>query len=193
MAGLLEKLRRLVRRFIEPVALAAARVGLTPNATSALGFLAALLSAFLVVRGRLAFAAAFVFISGFMDVLDGAIARVTGRVTRFGGFLDSLLDRYSDVVVLSSVIYASLCQLVWGLAAITGSLLVSYARARGESLGVKMAGIGLAERAERLIIITLGLLFNAVNWAVILIAILAHITVGIRAFKAWTCLRGDRL
>ncbi|RLE51206.1 MAG: CDP-alcohol phosphatidyltransferase family protein, partial [Candidatus Methanomethylicota archaeon] len=110
---MLERLRIWVKRFIEPIALGAAKIGLTPNVVSVLGFFTALVSAYLVVRGNLIFAAIFVIISGFLDVLDGAIARVTGRVTKFGGFLDSLLDRYSDVVILSSIIYTSLCPLFW--------------------------------------------------------------------------------
>ena len=179
-----------MKRFIEPIALGAAKIGLTPNVVSVLGFFTALVSAYLVVRGNLIFAAIFVIISGFLDVLDGAIARVTGRVTKFGGFLDSLLDRYSDVVILSSIIYTSLCPLFWGLVALAGSLLVSYARARGEALGVEMAGVGVAERADRLVILSLGLLLNFPSWAVILVAVLSHVTVGIRALRVWSSLKG---
>ena len=86
-------------------------------------------------------------ISGLFDALDGAIARIYGEATKFGGFFDSVLDRYADAVVLSGIIVGGLTNLIWGLAALFGSLLVSYARARAEAAGVKMESVGLAERA----------------------------------------------
>ena len=77
--------------------------------------------------------------SGLFDALDGAIARTYGEVTKFGGFFDSLLDRYADAVVLCGIMLGGLTELYWGLAALIGSLLVSYSRARAEAAGIKMA------------------------------------------------------
>jgi archaetidylinositol phosphate synthase len=127
-------------------------------------------------------AGALVLISGLLDAVDGVLARSTGKVSAFGGFLDSISDRYSDAVVLSALILGGLCQPAWGLAAIVGSLMVSYARARAEASGVGMAAVGLAERAERMLILaiaTFAAIFRLelLGWGVALLAVLAHLTV----------------
>jgi archaetidylinositol phosphate synthase len=126
-------------------------------------------------------------ISGFFDALDGVLARVYGKVTLFGGFLDSLLDRYADSLVLTGIILGWLAEdsslwLLGGLGAVLGSLLVSYSRARAEAAGVKMETVGLAERAERIIIIVLAsflTLFwrDALRWSIVLLAVLTNLTV----------------
>jgi archaetidylinositol phosphate synthase len=125
-------------------------------------------------------------VSGFFDALDGAIARIYGEATTFGGFFDSLLDRYADAIVLSGIILGGLTELHWGLATLMGSLLVSYARARAEAAGVKMESVGLAERAERIVIVV-GASFvsyfwvDALNWSIIILAVLTNLTVVQRA------------
>jgi archaetidylinositol phosphate synthase len=125
-------------------------------------------------------------VSGFFDALDGAIARIYGEATTFGGFFDSLLDRYADAIVLSGIILGGLTELHWGLATLMGSLFVSYARARAEAAGVKMESVGLAERAERIVIVV-GASFvsyfwvDALNWSIILLAVLTNVTVVQRA------------
>jgi archaetidylinositol phosphate synthase len=125
-------------------------------------------------------------ISGLFDALDGVIARVHGEATKFGGFFDSVLDRYADAVVLCGIIVGGLTNLTWGLAALFGSLLVSYARARAEVAGVKMESIGLAERAERIVIIVVAsflsyIWIDALNWSILLLAVLTNLTVIQRA------------
>jgi archaetidylinositol phosphate synthase len=125
-------------------------------------------------------------ISGLFDALDGVIARVHGEATTFGGFFDSLLDRYADAVIICGIILGGLTELSWGLAALIGSLLVSYARARAEAAGVKMESVGLAERAERIVILALASFISyfwldALNWAILALAILANLTVIQRA------------
>ena len=125
-------------------------------------------------------------ISGLFDALDGAIARIYGEATKFGGFFDSVLDRYADAVVLSGIIVGGLTNLIWGLAALFGSLLVSYARARAEAAGVKMESVGLAERAERIVIVVAAsflsyVWIDALDWSILLLAILTNLTVVQRA------------
>jgi archaetidylinositol phosphate synthase len=120
--------------------------------------------------------------SGFCDALDGALARLYGEATAFGGFLDSLLDRYADAVIFCGIILGELCDFFWGLAALTGSLLVSYARARAEAAGVKMETVGIAERAERLIILAVASLLSvawlkALSLGVIVLAVITNLTV----------------
>ena len=132
------------------------RFGVTPNQVTALGLAVALVSAWLYAgwdgdRLRLVYGALTILLSGVLDAIDGVLARGTGRASKFGGFLDSLADRYSDAMVLSGITVGGLCSVPAGLLALTGSLMVSYARSRAEAEGVEMAGVGLFERAERMI------------------------------------------
>ena len=124
--------------------------------------------------------------SGLLDALDGALARLYGEVTSFGGFFDSLLDRYADAVILCGIILGGLTEVSWGLAALVGSMLVSYARARAEAAGVKMESVGLAERAERLVLLALAsflsfVWLDALCWGVLVLAVLTNLTVIQRA------------
>jgi archaetidylinositol phosphate synthase len=127
-------------------------------------------------------AAGLSLVSGFLDAVDGVLARTTGRVSALGGFLDSVSDRYSDAVVLSAIVLAGLSHPVWGLAAVVGSVMVSYTRARAEASGVGMAAVGLAERAERMLLlsaVTFAAYFwlELLGWGVAILAILSHLTV----------------
>jgi archaetidylinositol phosphate synthase len=186
-----ELLTRLKERFqlwISYEAKLVHSVGLTPNQVSAIGIVCALLSALLYWNShfhQLIVIAATIFLlaSGFFDALDGAMARIYGEATTFGGFLDSMLDRYADAVVFCGIILGGLSHPLWGFAALTGSLLVSYARARAEAAGVKMEAVGVAERAERIIILAVASLLNvvwrkeALGWGMIILAILTNLTV----------------
>jgi len=166
-------------------------MGFTPNHLSLLGLLFAYLSAYLYWASSLDSwglipAAGFLLISGFFDALDGILARLHGDVTVLGGFLDSLLDRYADALVFLGIIVGWLLVnpvwVLWGFLALVGSLLVSYSRARAEAAGVKMESVGVAERAERIIILAvasfLSLLWaDALRWSVVLLAVLTNLTV----------------
>ncbi len=167
------------------------RLGVTPNQDTELGLAAALFSAWLYAdwdgnRLYLVYGAMTILISGFLDAIDGVLARGTGRASRFGGFLDSVADRYSDALVLSGITVGGLCSLPAGLLALTGSLMVSYTRSRAEAEGVKMAGVGFFERAERMIFLA-ACSFAAYRWpraldyGVMALAALAHVTVAQRA------------
>jgi len=190
---MLTKLKQKFQQWIASVARAAHSVGLTPNRISAIGIIFAFLSAFsywewqLFEPFMLIASPIFLLISGLCDALDGVVARLYGQTTIFGGFLDSLLDRYADSAVFVGIILGRLCSLEWGLVALIGSLLVSYTRARAEAAGVKMETIGLAERAERIIILAIASFITitwkeALNWAIIILAILTNLTVLQRAF-----------
>ena len=190
---MLTKLKQRFQAWLTSVAKTAHRVGLTPNHVSVIGITFAFLSAFAYWKWQLfdpfllVASPVFLLISGFCDALDGVLARFHGQATIFGGFLDSLLDRYADSTVFIGVILGNLCVLEWGLAALIGSLLVSYTRARGEAAGVKMEAVGLAERAERIIILATATFVTmawkeALNWAIIILALLTNLTVLQRAF-----------
>ena len=162
-------------------------IGLTPNQVSAIGIAFAALSAFAYWKWQLhplipILAPLLLLASGFCDALDGVLARLYGETTTFGGFLDSLLDRYADAIIFCGIILGGLCDAFWGLAALIGSLLVSYTRARAEAEGVKMETVGIAERAERLVILAIASFLSiawlqALSWGVIVLAILTNLTV----------------
>jgi len=192
---MLTRLKQKVQQTLAAEARAAHRIGLTPNMITGIGILLAFLSAFAYAewgrysawQGRTFFLVlAFVLLlfSGFCDALDGIVARLYWQATVFGGFLDSVLDRYADAAVYVGIIVGGLCNVLWGLIAMIGSLLVSYSRARAEAAGIKMESVGLAERAERMIILLAATLI-AVFWkpvtvmsvGVILLAILSNLTV----------------
>lgn len=185
---MLTKLKQRVQSWITAEAKLAHSIGLTPNQISAIGIIFAILSAlaywkwqlfhpFLLIAAPLLLLA-----SGFCDALDGTLARLYAKTTIFGGFLDSLLDRYADAIIFCGIILGGLCDLFWGLTALIGSLLVSYARARAEAAGVKMETVGIAERAERLVILALASFLSiawleALSWSVVILAILTNLTV----------------
>ena len=168
------------------------RAGLKPNHVSGLGILLAFLAGcfywvWRVNRLFLVIAPILFLLSGFCDALDGIIARLHGETTVFGGFLDSLLDRYADAFILVALTVSGLCDVFWGSAALAGSLLVSYARARAEATGMKMETIGLAERAERMVILAAASFaaffwLEALDWGVRILAVLTNLTVLQRAF-----------
>jgi len=184
---MLTKLKARIQELLSSTARGAHRIGLTPNAVSGLGIVFALLSAIVYWRASptmplLVLAVVLLMISGFCDALDGILARLYGETTVFGGFLDSLLDRYADAMVLGGVVFGGFCDASWGFIAVIGALLVSYARARAEAAGVKMESIGLAERPERILILAIASLAalawsEALRWGMILLAFLTNLTV----------------
>jgi len=186
---MLTKLKKRVQAMFTTEAKAAHKIGLTPNRVSAIGIVLAFLSALAYTAWQtntfyLLLATVLLLLSGFCDALDGMLARLYHETTPFGGFLDSLLDRYADAIVYAAIIISGLCDALWGLTALIGSLLVSYTRARAEAAGIKMESIGLAERAERIIILAIATVTaafwqskTAMNAGIILLAVLSNLTV----------------
>lgn len=188
---MLTKLKKRLQSRIATQAKWTHDLGLTPDQVSAIGIILAATSGLTYwqhQRHQLLLIAAptLLLLSGYCDALDGALARIHGKTTTFGGFLDSLLDRYADAIILCGIILGGLCHTFWGLGAIIGSLLVSYARARAEAAGAKMEAVGIAERAERLLILAIASFLSvvwleALNWGVIILAFLTNLTVLQRA------------
>jgi archaetidylinositol phosphate synthase len=181
---------RLKERFEAAVASAVkplGGIGVTPNMVTFAGLLVSILSAWCYYDWRravflLPVAGGLLLLSGLLDAVDGVLARTSGKTTKFGGFLDSVSDRYADVIVLSGIILGGLCDTAVGLAALIGFFMVSYARSRAEAAGVAMAGVGLAERAERLVVLAAATFLSvfwlgAIEWGVALLAALTHLTV----------------
>jgi archaetidylinositol phosphate synthase len=192
---LLTKLKKEVQQMLTSQATVAHKIGLTPNKVSIIGFILAFFAAgaYAITPSHLwllLLATVLLLASGFCDTLDGIIARDFQQVTVFGGFLDSVLDRYADAAVYAAIIIARLCNTFWGLTALAGSVLVSYSRARGEAAGIKMESVGFAERAERMLIlaaVTIIAFFwlPALNYGIILLAVLSNLTVIQRAFHVY--------
>jgi archaetidylinositol phosphate synthase len=188
---LLTKLKQRAQLWFTSEAKMLHNLGLTPNQVSILGIALAVLSAITYWQWKfhpllLILAPLLMLASGLLDALDGALARLYGEATNFGGFFDSLLDRYADAIIICGIILGGLTDVTWGLAALMGSLLVSYARARAEAAGVKMESVGLAERAERLVVLALAsflsfVWLDALSWGVLVLAILTNLTVVQRA------------
>jgi archaetidylinositol phosphate synthase len=201
---MLTKLKKQVQQLLSSEAKTAHKIGLTPNIVSTIGFALALLSAvayaattqllLIPISWLLLLAVVLLLASGFCDTLDGILARNYQQATAFGGFFDSLLDRYADASVYAGIIISGLCNLYAGLVALGGSLMVSYSRARAEAAGIKMESIGLAERPERIIILALATIaaifwLPALNIGVIVLAVLSNFTVLQRGWHVYKMLK----
>jgi CDP-diacylglycerol--glycerol-3-phosphate 3-phosphatidyltransferase len=189
MAGLSQVRKAASSYFTDPLVRVLARTPITPNSLTWFGFALAIGAAVLVALGHLLIAGFVVLLGGFFDMLDGALARHTKRVTPFGAILDSTLDRLSEGVILLGILalYAreesAIGILLVGIVLIA-SMLVSYIRAKAESLGLECL-VGLFTRPERVIVLALGLLINQLDIALAIIAAFSFFTVGQRLVYVW--------
>jgi len=200
------RVRTIFRPVVNPIASTFARLGLTPNMITAFGAFLATTTPFLMASNQYVLFGIMVFFVGLMDGVDGAVARMTKGSTKWGGFLDSLLDRYGDSIILISYLFNSLAAplgeteiffvqvRIWICIALAGFLMVSYIRAKAEATGVEDSDIGIGARSERLLILSvagiLGL-FNeyVVIYGLIIAAILANITALQRLFHSYKILK----
>jgi len=195
VTGLSESRKRLASYLTQPVVRLLARTRVTPNAVTCFSFLLAVVATGLVLSENLLAAGVVVLVAGFCDILDGALARSTNQVTRFGAILDSTFDRISEALMMlgALVLFARgqsvTGSLVAGVAIVT-SLLVSYIRARAEALGVECQ-VGLFTRAERMVVLALGLLLNQLLIALGIIAVFGLVTVGQRLLYVWQRTRSN--
>ena len=160
-----------------------------PNVLTFLGLVINILAAWLFARGRFVAAGLVVVGAGLFDMVDGRVARATDRVTRFGGFFDSVLDRYSDLALFMGLLvyYASINRffyIVLTAVVMTGSVMVSYSRARAEN-SIPKCKVGFLERPERVVLIIIGALFNRMAQVLWVIAILSNVTVIHRMIYTW--------
>jgi CDP-diacylglycerol--glycerol-3-phosphate 3-phosphatidyltransferase len=193
MASLEGARRTLGKYFADPVVTVLEKTHITPNALTVIGMLITFVAAALVALKHPFAAGWVVLFAGLFDMLDGALARRTNKVSKFGGVLDSTLDRVSEASVLIgiAVFYANR-QSVWGVAVagitLIGSQLPSYIRSKAENLNIN-GEIGLFTRPERVIILALGLLLagitNILLIALIIIAVLSFFTAGQRLVHIW--------
>jgi archaetidylinositol phosphate synthase len=206
---MLTNLKQKVQKALTAQANAAHTIGLTPNKVTVIGFILSFLAAAsyaLTTTAQpwfLLLAVALILASGFCDALDGIIARVYGQTTVFGGFLDSMLDRYSDALMFigiiisgASILYNGIFTLIITLTALASSFMVSYSRARAEAAGIKMESVGIAERAERIIILMVASIAGffwlpALAIGVLVIAVLATVTVLQRGLHVYRTLKNS--
>jgi archaetidylinositol phosphate synthase len=187
---MLNKLRNQLEPFINWLAHLVASIGLSPNQLSLLGFISSIAagimyslssqttsnSPYMIVQ----LGGIILLIAGFFDVLDGAVARLTNKASKRGAYLDSILDKVAEIFILISIYLGGLSSAIWCLIAVSLALLVSYTRARAESLDIPLIGIGIGERAERLLILALiGMipLTGAMQIAVIIVSIVSGVTI----------------
>jgi CDP-diacylglycerol--glycerol-3-phosphate 3-phosphatidyltransferase len=175
----------LLRRVVSGLA----ATGITPNILTFLGMAVNGWAAVLFAMGEFRMAAAVLFLAGFLDMADGQVARRVGRVTAFGAFYDSTLDRYSDLALyMGLVVYYAVIgrsfYLVLAAMAMASSFMVSYARARAESL-IPTCKVGFMERPERLVLLILGGAFKRMAPVLWVIGVLSTLTVIYRVVYTW--------
>lgn len=160
-----------------------------PNVFTCVGLGINAVGAWMLSRGEFFEAGLVVLLAAVFDLVDGPIARSSGRVTRFGGFLDSVIDRYSDLILLVGMLvyYASVNRfgyIVLTAVAMTGSVMVSYVRARSEN-EIPKCKVGFLERPERIVLLIIGTLFNRMTAVLWVIAVLSNLTVVHRIVHTW--------
>ncbi len=182
-----------LHHFAEPVAKVLAKTRVPPNAVTLFGFALNIGVACLLATGHLFLGGFLVLFAGVFDLLDGALARVTGRSTRFGALLDSTIDRYSEAVLLFGLLVYfarqdAITEMILVFAIIVGSMLISYIRARAEGLGLD-AEVGIMRRTVRIVTLALGLILSPIQLALIVIlwglAILTNLTAAHRLIYVW--------
>ena len=176
-----ERIGNLIRERILGIGRFLGRLGLTPNMLTVIGVLLNAVVAGVIAFGDLRVGGLLLLVASAFDMLDGAVARATGKTSAFGGFLDSTLDRYSESIVYVGVLWAVLdtddakTGAMLTLLAASGALLISYARARAEAANFN-ASVGLVARTERVVILALALAFGQPIWGLWVLAIATHVT-----------------
>ena len=193
--------RKYSQKFIDPVAHFFSTKKISPNAITIVGFLLMSIVAFVLAQGYLFWGGVLITVFALFDALDGTLARMTKQTSRFGAFLDSTLDRYAEAIIYLGLFIYYINQnqtvdLLLIYATVVGSLMVSYARACAEGIGVPLKD-GLFTRFERIFVLVVGLLFNWVfssfstlTLALWILAILSNFTAVQRMYMVW-CITYD--
>lgn len=187
---LTDRFRVIFRGILDPIAGFLNRIGLTPNTMTLLGLLGNTIGAVFLARGQMTIGGIIILVMGPVDALDGSMARLRGMDSKFGAFVDSVTDRYSELVIFGGLMYYYVTQaegnealigtLLVFLAA-AGSVMVSYIRARGQSLGWDTK-VGILTRMERYLVLAPTLVINQPLWGIVIIALFANITALQRIF-----------
>jgi soluble lytic murein transglycosylase len=195
---MLGRYREPVRSWIDPIGLALYRhLHLRPNHLTLIGLGVSLLATAAFIGARIRAGGVLLILAGLCDFFDGSLARASGQVSTFGAFLDSVIDRYSDLVVLLGIVvlYAHMSQMrgaIVAMAGLIGSMMVSYTKARAESIGVRCT-VGIMERPERMICLIAGALLDLLEPALWVLAVLANLTAVQRIAFTWRATRDAAL
>ena len=188
--NLIDIRRNLAYRITDPIVGILSKSGITPNALTLISLALNIVTAYVIATGHFLLGGVLVLVSGSFDLLDGALARFTKQTTKFGAILDSTVDRISEAAVLCGLLIwyvpqegASL-KIVFIFVVLIGSFLVSYIRARAEGLGWQCQ-VGLFTRAERVIVLAIGLLINQIFIALCVLVVFVFITVVQRLVYLW--------
>jgi CDP-diacylglycerol--glycerol-3-phosphate 3-phosphatidyltransferase len=176
---------KIINRIVSALALSR----IHPNVLTFLGLVINTWAAVMFAAGSFRWAGVVVILAGLFDMVDGRVARETNRVTRFGGFFDSVLDRYSDLALFMGLLvyYASINRffyIVLTAIVMTGSVMVSYTRARAECT-IPRCKVGFLERPERVVLIIIGALFDRMAPVLWVIAVFSNLTVIHRMIYTW--------
>src|SRR5690348_5759153 len=195
------RIQQRVRQFVTLIMRPLAQLGVTPNTMTLLGLVLSAVTAIVIANGYFLVGGLLVLFAGIFDMFDGALARARNASSTFGTFLDSTLDRYSESIILFGLFWyvlqaGTLHENLWPFQheqswmlssiyiAVVGSLMVSYAKARAEGLGLECK-TGLLARPERVVILAIGLLTGTTIWALTLLAVLSHVTAVERIVHVW--------
>jgi CDP-diacylglycerol--glycerol-3-phosphate 3-phosphatidyltransferase len=188
--NLIDIRRNLAYRITDPVVRILGKSGITPNALTFINLALNIFAAYVIATGHFLLGGVLVLVAGLFDLLDGALARFTKQTTKFGAILDSTADRISEAAILCGLLFwyipqeeASL-EIVLIFVVLIGSFLVSYIRARAEGLGWQCQ-VGLFTRAERVIVLAIGLLVNQTFVALCILVVFVFITVVQRLVYLW--------
>ena len=176
---MLNNLRGILQPTLEKIGKAFASTGLSPNFWTMVGFVFAIISALVYGLGLefgLIIGGILLLVSGFFDMVDGQVARVTGKTSQKGSYLDSMFDKIAEVAIFLGLLIGGYAEPYLVMLAITLSLLVSYARAKSDALNIKLQGVGIGERAERLLVIAIIGIIGYMEPAVIIVVVIAGIT-----------------
>jgi len=182
--------RNLAYRITSPIVRILSKSGITPNALTLINLALNIVAAYVIATGRFLIGGVLILGAGLLDLLDGALARFSKRTTKFGAVLDSTVDRISEAATLCGLLIwyvpqeGATLEIVLILAVLIGSFLVSYIRARAEGLGWQCQ-VGLFTRAERVIVLAIGLLINQTFVALCILAVFVFVTVLQRLVYVW--------
>ena len=176
---MLNNLRGILQPTLEKIGKAFASTGLSANFWTLIGLVFALASALVYGLGiefGLIIGGILLLVSGFFDMVDGQVARVTGKTSQKGSYLDSMFDKIAEVAIFLGLLFGGYTEPYLVMLAITLSLLVSYARAKSDALNIKLQGVGIGERAERLLVIAIIGIIGYMEPAVVIVVVIAGIT-----------------
>ena len=176
---MLNNLRNSLKPYLQTIGKIFASTGISPNAWTAVGLIFAFISSLVYgisLEFSLILGGILLLISGFFDIVDGQVARYTNRISKSGGFLDSIFDKIAEVAIFFGILLGGYTEPYLVILAISLSLLVCYTRAKADTLGIKLQGIGIGERAERLLVIAIVGMIGFMEAAVIIVIIIAAIT-----------------